>query len=213
MKQPSPTWRQVASMAFPRCYHTTTLLPDGNVLVTGGATTTGAVDIAHAVFPAEVWSPVTETWTTLAAMSGPRLYHSEALLLPDARVLICGNGRYDDASAYVDQFNAEIFEPPYLFKGARPVITSAPSQLSYGQNFTVLTPDAARIAKVSLIRFGAVTHTNDMSQRFLPLSFSAGSGSLTVTAPANTNLAPPANYMLFLLDTNGVPSVAAVVHF
>ena len=85
--------------------------------------------------------------------------------------------------------------------------------LSYGQNFTVQTPDAARIAKVSLIRFGSVTHAINMSQRFIPLSFSVGSGSLTVTAPANANLAPPGNYMLFLVDTNGIPSVAAVVHF
>jgi hypothetical protein len=213
MTQTSPAWRQVASMAFPRCYHNTTVLPDGNVLVTGGGTTTGGVDVAHAVYPAELWSPVTETWTTLTSMSAPRLYHSEALLLPDARVLISGGGRYDDLSRSADQFNAQIFEPPYLFKGVQPVITSAPSQLSYGQNFTVQTPDAGRIAKVSLIRFGSVTHTNNMSQRLLPLSFSAGSGSLTVTAPVNTNLAPPGNYMLFIVDTNGVPSVAAIVHF
>jgi hypothetical protein len=77
----------------------------------------------------------------------------------------------------------------------------------------VQTPDAARIAKVSLIRFGAVTHTNNMSQRFLPLSFSVGSGSLAVTAPLDANHAPPGNYMLFILDTNGVPSIAATVHF
>jgi hypothetical protein len=213
MTQTTPAWRQVASMAFPRTYHTTTVLPDGNVLVTGGGTTTGAVDIAHAVLPVELWSPVTESWTTLASMSAPRLYHSEALLLPDARVEISGGGRFDDLSASADQFNVEFFAPPYLFKGSRPVIASAPSQLAYGQNFSVQTPDAARIAKVSLIRFGSVTHTFNMSQRFLPLSFSVGAGSLTVTAPVDANLAPGGNYMLFIVDTNGVPSVAAIVHF
>ena len=213
MTQTSPAWHQVASMTFPRCYHTATLLPDGNVLVTGGGTTTGAVDVAHAVLPAELWSPVTETWTTLASMGAPRLYHSEALLLPDGRVEVSGGGRFDDLSRSADQFTAQFFEPPYLFKRARPVITSAPSKLSYGQNFRVQTPDAARIAKVSLIRFGAVTHTNNMSQRFLPLSFSVGSGSLAVTAPLDANHAPPGNYMLFILDTNGVPSIAATVHF
>jgi hypothetical protein len=213
MTQTTPTWRQVASMAFPRTYHTTTVLPDGNVLVTGGGTTTGAVDVAHAVAPVELWSPVTETWTTLASMSAPRLYHSEALLLPDGRVEISGGGRYDDLSRSVDQFNVEFFAPPYLFKGSRPVITSAPSQLSYGQNFSVQTPDAARITKVSLIRFGSVTHTNNMSQRFIPLSFSVGAGSLTVTAPVDANLALGGNYMLFIVDNTGVPSVAAIVHF
>ena len=93
------------------------------------------------------------------------------------------------------------------------MISSAPSQLSYGQNFTVQTPDAARIGQVSLIRFGSVTHAINMSQRFVPLAFSIGSGSLTITAPVDANLAPPGNYMLFLVDTNGIPSVATVVHF
>jgi Domain of unknown function (DUF1929)/Bacterial Ig domain len=213
MTQTTPTWRQLASMAFPRTYQNVTLLPDGNVLVTGGGTTTGAKDVANAVLPAELWSPTTESWTTMASMSAPRLYHSEAVLLPDGRILMSGGGRFDDNNYPTDQFSAEFFAPPYLFKGQRPVITSAPSQLSYGQNFTVQTPDATRIAKVSLIRFGSVTHAIDMSQRFLPLSFSVGTGSLTITAPVNANLAPPGNYMLFLVDTNGVPSVAAIVHF
>jgi hypothetical protein len=74
-------------------------------------------------------------------------------------------------------------------------------------------PDASGIASVSLIRFGAVTHSINMGQRFIPLSFLPGSSSLTITAPADANLAPPGNYMLFLVDTNGVPSLAAIVHF
>ena len=146
-------------------------------------------------------------------MNAPRLYHSEALLLPDGRVLISGGGRFNGVNEPTDQFSAEFFSPPYLFKGPRPTIAGAPSQLSYGQNFTVQTPDAAQIASVSLIRFGAVTHATNMAQRFIPLSFSAGSGSLTVTAPVNANLAPPGNYMLFIVNANGVPSVAAIVHF
>ncbi len=214
MTQTSPSWRQVASMAVARTFHNTTLLPDGNVLVTGGGPTTNATDTANAVLPAELWSPTTETWRTLAPMSAPRLYHSEALLLPDGRVLVSGGGRFDDDTVPTDQFSAEFFAPPYLFKGPRPTISAAPSQLSYGQNFIVQTPDAARIAKVSLIRFGTVTHAINMSQRFIPLSIaSVGNGSLTITAPVNANLAPPGNYMLFLVDTNGIPSVAAIVHF
>ena len=75
------------------------------------------------------------------------------------------------------------------------------------------TPDAAQIVQVTLVRFGSVTHCFNMGQRFIPLSFSAGTGSLTVTAPVNANLAPLGNYMLFIVGTNGVPSVAAIVHF
>jgi hypothetical protein len=213
MTQTSPAWRQVASMSFARTYASTTLLPDGTVLVTGGGTTTDAVGVSTAVLPGELWSPATETWKTLAAMSAPRLYHSEALLLPDGRVLISGGGRFNGVNEPTDQLSAEFFSPPYLFKGARPTIASAPSQLPYGQNFTVQTPDAAQIASVSLMRFGATTHAINMAQRFIPLAFSAGSGSLTITAPADGNLAPPGNYMLFIVNSSGVPSVAAIVHF
>jgi hypothetical protein len=213
MTQGTPAWRQVASMAFARTFHNTTVLPDGNVLITGGGPTTNATDTANAILPAELWSPTTQTWTTLSSMSAPRLYHSEALLLPDGRVLISGGGRFDDDTAPTDQFSAEFFEPPYLFKGTRPAISSAPSQLVYGQNFTVQTPDAARIGSVSLIRFGAVTHAFNVAQRFIPLTFAAGSNSLNITAPVNASLAPAGNYMLFIVDTNGIPSVAAIVHF
>jgi hypothetical protein len=211
MAQSTPIWRQVQSMVFPRTYQNATILPDGNVLVTGGGTTTDALGIADAVLPAEVWSPNTETWTALASMNAPRLYHSIALLLPDGRVLVSGGGRFNGVDEPTDQLSAEFFLPPYLFKGPRPAIASAPSKLGYGQNFLVYTPDAAKIAKVSLIRFGSVTHAIDMGQHFVPLAFSAVAGSLTIASPVDANLAPPGNYMLFLVDTNGVPSVASTV--
>ena len=66
---------------------------------------------------------------------------------------------------------------------------------------------------MSLVRLGASTHGFNQNQRFLPLAFTQNTGSLSVTAPANSNLAPPGDYMLFLVDTNGVPSVASMVRF
>jgi galactose oxidase-like protein/Big-like domain-containing protein/Kelch motif protein/FG-GAP repeat protein len=211
MTQSSPTWVPVSSMAFPRTYQNATLLPDGTVLVTGGGSTTDAVGVADAILPAEVWSPDSGNWTTLGSMNAPRLYHSIALLLPDARVLVSGGGRFNSINETTDQPSAEFFAPPYLFKGPRPTITYAPSMLGYGQNFTVQTPDAAKIAKVSLIRYGTATHAFNMSQGFVPVAFSAGTGSLTVVSPGNANLAPPGNYMLFLVNNNGVPSIAATI--
>ena len=212
MAEPSPVWRETASMAFARAFHTLTVLPDGNVLVTGGGPTTDAIGLSSAVKAAELWSPVTETWTTMASMQRPRLYHSIALLLPDGRVLVAGGGRWigstPDAS---DQLSAEIYSPPYLFRGARPVITSAPTQIGYGSSMTVQTADAARIASVALIKLGSVTHEFNMDQRFVPLSFTWGSGSLNVQTPVSGNVAPPGHYMLFIVDTNGVPSVATIL--
>jgi hypothetical protein len=211
MTQANPTWTQVASMAYPRTYLNSTSLPDGTVLVTGGELYAYPEYIAGAVYPTELWSPVTQTWKTLASLNAPCLYHSAAMLLPDGRVLITGGGRSVGCPDIedTDQLNAEFFEPPYLFQGPRPTITAAPAQLSYGQVFTVQTPNAGQIASVSLIRFGAVTHAFNVGQHFLPLTFTARSGSLTVTAPANSNLAPPGNYMLFIVNTSGVPSIAA----
>jgi len=211
MNQPTPSWRQTAPMNFARTYHTLTLLPDGTVLATGGGPTTDALGVNNAVLAAELWSPVTETWTTLASMQRPRLYHSNALLLPDARVLVLGGGRFNGGNAPTDQLESEIFSPPYLFKGARPVITSAPASAAYGTSITVQTPDAASIGSVSLIRLGSVTHSFNMEQRIVQLPFTAAAGTLSVQTPANANLAPPGHYMLFILNTNGVPSLASIV--
>ncbi|MEO8662608.1 MAG: LamG-like jellyroll fold domain-containing protein, partial [Bryobacteraceae bacterium] len=211
MTQPSPAWQATASMAFPRSYLNLTLLPDGQVLATGGGATTDLANFSAAVYEGEIWSPVTKTWTTMARMAAPRLYHSTALLLPDGRVLVSGGGRENGRSQPdpKDQPNAEIFSPPYLFKGARPVITSAPSLVQYASSWFVATPDAARIASVALIAPGAVTHAFNENQRFVPIAFTQASGGLNLQAPSDGNLAPPGPYMLFLVDTNGVPSVAS----
>lgn len=210
MTRASPAWTDTGSMAYARSYQDLTVLPDGTVLATGGESNSDGTDITKAVLPAEVWNPTTGAWTTLAAEQIGREYHSTALLLPDGRVLVAGGGQLPNSPA-VNETNAEVYSPPYLFKGARPTISSAPSLVQYGADFTVSTPDAASIASVALVRTGAPTHGFDMNQRFLPLSFTPANGSLTVTAPQNGNVAPPGYYMLFLVNGSGVPSVASFV--
>ena len=212
MNQPSPAWREVAPMAFARSYENLTLLPDGTVLASGGQATSDGVDLTQAVLPAEIWNPDTETWTTVASEQIGREYHSTALLLPDGRVLMAGGGQLPGSPA-TNETNGEVYSPPYLFKGARPTISATPATVQYGTGFTVSTPDAASIASVALIRTPAVTHAFDQNQRFMRLSFTQSGGSLTVQAPANANLVPPGYYMLFLVNTNGVPSVASFVRF
>lgn len=207
MTQPNPKWQQTASMNFPRAYHTLTVLPDGNVLATGGESTLDGENYANAVLQAELWSPATETWTTLAPEQTGRLYHSTAVLLLDGRVLVAGSGRAGTAP----ELNAEIYSPPYLFRGARPTISSAPSSVGYGATFTVSTPDASSISSVALIKLSTTTHGFNNGQNFQNLAFQQVSGALNVTAPANANVAPPGYYALFILNGSGVPSVATVI--
>ncbi len=209
LTQPNPAWQQVPSMSYPRTYLNLTSLPDGSVLATGGETDKNGGNIANAVYTAELWSPQTQTWSTMAAMHTPREYHSTALLLPDGRVVESGMGA--DFGNVPDEQSAEFFSPPYLFKGPRPTITQAPSQVHYGTVFSISTPDAANISKAVLIRLGAVTHFFNENTYYVPLTFQAGSGTLNITAPVDGRLAPPGYYMLFIVNSNGVPSIAPIV--
>jgi hypothetical protein len=214
----TPKVTATAPMAFGRRQHNLTILADGTVLATGGNSSGASlVDLNAGVYAAELWNPGTGTWKTLAAMRVTRQYHSTALLLPDGRVLSAGGGICGtcDQVGYLAK-NAEIFSPPYLFQAdgtpaPRPVIDSAPSTTGYGGTFDVATAAPASITKVALIRLGAVTHSDNMEQRYVPLSFTAGATSLTVTAPANANIAPPGPYMLVIVDGSGVPSAARMV--
>jgi Domain of unknown function (DUF1929)/Bacterial Ig domain/Kelch motif len=207
----TPMWQPVASMNSPRYTQTLTVLPDGKVLAVGGSTSMSQTADSTAVLSAEEWDPSADSWTTLASMQVPRIYHSTAVLLPDGRVLVAGSGHQNNVTG-PGEYNTQFYSPPYLFNGPRPTITSAPTSVTYGTPMTVQTPDAASIASVSLVSFGADTHTLDMNQHFVPLSFTADSGGLTVSSPTSANVAPPGYYMLFLVNGNGVPSVAATLH-
>jgi hypothetical protein len=207
---PIPTWTFTGGMAFARRQMNATLLPTGDVLVTGGTSSGGFNDPAGAVRAAELWHPATGTWTTLASSAVVRTYHGTALLLPDGRVLYTGSGDVPDGSA--NERNYELYSPPYLFNGARPTITGAlPPSAGYDQTQVVNTPDGPGIAQVTLIRLGSVTHAFDQSELLVPLSFSLVAAGLTITFPASRTAAPPGPYMLFLVNANGVPSVGRMM--
>jgi hypothetical protein len=206
----NPTWQWTSPMQYKRRQMNATLLADGTVLATGGTSTTGFNDASQAVMPAELWDPATGKWTTLASMAVPRMYHSTALLLPDGRVLSAGGGRPAPDHG-TDNANVEIYSPPYLFHGARPHLISAPVSVNFGDTFTVQTTDAIDISKVTLVRLGVVTHAFNMNQRINRLPFTVGKSVLNITAPSNRNLTPPGHYMLFLINSKGVPSIAKIV--
>ncbi|HEV7810068.1 MAG TPA: carboxypeptidase regulatory-like domain-containing protein [Candidatus Limnocylindrales bacterium] len=202
MTAASPAWRDVAPMAFPRRRMNLTILADGTVLAMGG--TRAADDANQAVLEGEIWNPSTEQWTTVAPMAEARMYHSSAVLLADGRVLIGGG----EAAG---RLRAQVYSPPYLFQGARPTISSAPSAANYGSSFSITTPNAASITSVALIRLSAATHAFDQNQRYVPLAFSVQGGSLSVTAPASGGVAPPGPYELVIKNGAGVPSVASFI--
>jgi hypothetical protein len=217
LNQASPSWRSVTGMAFARRQMNATLLADGTVLVTGGTSAPGFNNQSGSVHAAELWNPETESWRTLAAESRHRTYHGTSLLLPTGQVLSSGSGEGGGIPFSESDFTGQIFNPPYLFNtdgspAVRPRITSAPSRLSYGQSFSVQTPDAASVTRGTLIRLSSVTHAFNMSQLIYPLTFSAaGSTTLVATAPPSGNLAPPGPYMLFLINASGTPSEARMV--
>jgi len=209
LNEPNPVWRTIAPPAFARRQLNATLLPDGKVLISGGTSGDGFNDERRAVLPAELWDPETERWSIADGLALPRTYQSTALLLPDGRVMAAGGGQGAAAGSSLN--NAEIFSPPYLFKGPRPTIADAPPVAYYGDSIFLRTNDATSIAKVSLIRLGAVSHAFDQNQRFAELSFSLAPGGLTLGMPSNSNLLPPGDYMLFILNGQGVPSVAHMI--
>ena len=217
LNQASPAWRNVPPMAFARRQLNATILADGQILVTHGSSGAGFNNVAEAVHPAELWNPATETWTTMAAESKSRTYHSTALLLPDGRVLSSGSGEGGGVNWKNSERTGQVFSPPYLFNpdgtlAKRPVITFAPSRISYGRSFVVQTPDAGSVTRGTLIRLSSVTHAFNMSQVIYPLTFSAPSSNrLRATGPVNGNVAPPGPYMLFLVNGKGVPSKARMV--
>ncbi|MFP5317620.1 MAG: galactose oxidase-like domain-containing protein [Acidimicrobiia bacterium] len=207
-----PGWVPAPSMAYPRVMPDAVLLPDGTVLVIGGSLSGKADNGLEPVYPIERFDPATGTWTTLCHIAVPRLYHSTALLLPDASVLIMGKDAINNPDPFhYPEHRAEVFSPPYLHTGPRPVVTTVPDDVHYAQSFSVGATDPAAVDGASLLRPGSVTHSFNMEQRLVGLPVTSRTAvNVTLDAPPGPTVAPPGWYLLFLLS-NGVPSVGRFV--
>ncbi len=206
-----PVLSEITPMSFARQWANATVLPDGRVVVTGG--TRNANDGgANAVYEAELWDPVSGSWTVGARAAQIRVYHSAAILLPNGVVLSTGGG----APGPVNNLNAELYYPPYLFRakaggGAelapRPELTAVSSlSLAYGQSLHADLLGTPAITKAVLIGASSVTHSFNSFQRRVELDFVQAEGRLAIGLPADRNLAPPGYYTLYVLDSSGVPS-------
>jgi galactose oxidase len=206
--------KKVASMNYARAMHNSVVLPNGQVIISGGQTYVKIFSDDRSVLMTELWDPKSEAFINLRALSIPRNYHSFSLLLPDGRVLI-GGGGLCSFNCTTNHLDAQILTPPYLLNAdgsaaVRPTITSAPGQASYGSNIQVRTGGA--VSAFALVRLSAVTHSLNNDQRRVPVTFSATSAtSYTVQMPTNSGIAPPGYYMLFALNANGVPSVSTTL--
>ncbi len=206
---PAPSVTATSSMSSQRRWVSATVLADGRVLGTGGSEVENQlVGVNNA---AEIWDPATGQWHLGPAGDKARLYHSSALLLPDATVLVAGGG----APGPLNNTNAEIYYPPYLFDGNggladRPEILSAPDTANVGDNLAIQI-DASTISRVTIVKTGSVTHSVNMDQRFIELPFDQSSNMLSVSLPVRASDTPPGFYMLFAFDNNGVPSEATML--
>lgn len=194
-----------------------------------------------AVKTIEIWDPDTKIWSkAVHPMTGAeillqeeRMYHHTSLLMPEGEVVIMGGG---GRTGLQDHHSREVIAPPYLLGGApRPVVLDLPNETAFtyadcGQSMITveLDPGAPAPDRVTLVRLGAVTHQNDMGQRFIelcnegdlePCIYQAADDLLQIPAPCSAandrfadGIAPPGYYMLFVLSDQEVPSIAEYVY-
>ena len=231
-----PTFTAGPMLTQNRWFSTSVTLPNDAVAVFSGANRDEVVDPGNEspVRQAEWYTPWDGQFHPLASGARDRTYHNTAILLPDASVLVGGhapipahysypNNIEHDATAGTPLATAnnfrdpsfEIYRPPYLFAGSRPVIKRVQAGIAWGKAFNVATDNADEVTSVRLIRLPSLTHIVDSNMRSVELPFSRRGGHLVVQAPPNGNIAPPGNYYLFINRGSGagtVPSTAAIVN-
>jgi hypothetical protein len=210
----TPVVTQLAPMAYQRAFASGVVLPNGNVVVVGGQTIPQPFTDTSAILVPEIWNPATQTFSRLAPMATPRTYHSTAILMADGRVFVGGGGQCGQGCAQ-NHLNAEILTPPYLLNAdgttaIRPVIQSAPTVATLGSQITVSTDSA--VTSFAIMRLSSITHTVNNDQRRIPLTpTSGGTNTYTLTIPSDPGIVLPGYYMLFALNTQGVPSVSTTI--
>jgi hypothetical protein len=215
LRAPKPAYRPGPDLPRPARYLSTVLLPDDSVFTSGGSSGYRGGPYRGKprsdLFNAQIYRPGRNAFERAADSTVGRNYHSEAILLPDGRVVTLGSDPlYDETGRNPGTFEQriEVFSPPYLFQGDRPVVGNGPRAVQRGTTVTFETPDAGRITAARLIRPSAVTHATDVDQRSVALDITPVPGGLNLSVPDRRGLVPSGWYMLFLVDDRGVPSVA-----
>jgi hypothetical protein len=221
----SPAWSSPVSVpdARARVNVNVVLLPDGTLFVCGGTQAT-----PHTCWIYNPDTPISP-WKEMDELNAPRHYHSCALLLPNGKVMVAGGAAPGGCTASVEN-TIEVFSPPYLYKpdgslasrptidtidGVTPTASVAPT-VHHGATFVIETADAVDISRVVLVRPMAATHQTETEQRVIQCtSWQSGSTSVSAIAPDGGHphaIAPRGYYMLFILNTLGVPSEGKFIH-
>jgi hypothetical protein len=215
LDEPAPHFTPGPSLPEGVRYPNLVNLPDDTMLISGGSRDYRGKGATNNHI-AQLLHPDTGQLTVAADPNVGRDYHTEALLLPDGRVLTAGSDPlFDDDQNLVPgtfEQRIEIYSPPYLYQGARPTIGSAPPTLVRGQTATIPTPDASHIRSARLIKASTATHVTTTDMRSVALDMSPTPDGVSITVPTNPALTPPGPYMLFIVDDRGVPSVAKMVN-
>lgn len=210
--------KQVGSMATPRIFANSVVLPDGTVFVVGGQGVGKPFSDDNSAMSPELWDPATEKFITLPIGPTPRNYHSIGLLMRDGTIFSGGGGLCGDCGS-ANHFDGQIFSPAYLFEAdgttpaTRPQIAHLDSTtIQVGSTITVtLASGTNRAATFSLVRLGSTTHTVNTDQRRVPLQASAtDADTYSMTLPSDPGVLLPGYWYLFALS-NGVPSIATIV--
>ncbi len=197
------------SMGYERVFVNAVLLPDANVLVLHEH-----LDPGSAPYPPELLTNLATipAWVEMAAEETHRGYHATSLLLPDGKVLSAGGN-----SRTIDY---QVFQPPYLTSGEDRPVWAAPfpsvtwsynqtGMMAYNEQFA----NGDQVSKIVLMRPGSVTHHHDADQRYFQCHITASSeSSITFNTPPDRFTVPRGWYMLFMVSTNGIPSVARWVN-
>ena len=180
-------------------------LPDGTFVILNGAQqgVAGFASASNPNYNAVLYDPsqpVGSRFSILANTTIARLYHSEATLIPDGRVLVSGSDPQDPN--YPEELRIEVFIPPYLSQGfTQPTVTVQNDDWAYGGQYQITVQSfQGQALRVSLVGAVSSTHGNTMGARVIFPEFLCLANVCTVTAPPNSNVSPPGWYQLFVLD-------------
>jgi galactose oxidase len=218
----TPLVTQLTSMSYERAFSNSVVLPNGSVVVIGGQSIPEPFTDSAAILVPEIWNPTTQQFSFLNPMQTPRTYHSTAILLPDGRVFVGGGGQCG-VGCPQNHLTAEILTPPYLLNAdgsaaTRPALIAAGTSTSATLGGSITARTTGQVASFVLMRLSATTHTVNNDQRRIPLSISTitaltgGAYAYSLSMPSkDPGVVLPGYYMLFALNSGGVPSVSTTI--